>query len=193
MATERVKYEKVWTPTARICWPHLDAPWGGPRNDSEPKYCATFLIPKNVQGKDAELLKTMREKCDLVTKKTWPEKLPANLKRLFKDGDEMDLAECKGHWVFTARTKEKPGVVTRANVEVKEPEKIKELIYPGCWVRATVAIGANEFSGSKYQHALLNNLQFVRDDARFDGKAAATSEFEALETSETQEDFADSF
>lgn len=185
------EYIRVMTPPFRISFPNLTVPRPGPNGEGEPKYSIKMLFPKDMQGADKDAMQKIRDTCAFVAKNKWPEGLPKGLKKPIHDGDaESEYPEDAGCWYASARSTQKPGIVDARNIEIQDDRRIEQMIYPGCWCRATIAIGAAE-RGSKCVHFILGNIQKIRDDASFSPRKAATEEFEALEHSEAQADFAD--
>lgn len=192
------EYVKVMTPAFRISFPNISEA-KAINGQGDPKFGMKMLFPKDVNQVPQEFradynekLANMRTVCKNVAMKFWENKLPANLKKPFHDGDtESEYPEDSGHWYASARTTKKPGVVDGRNHEYKEKNAIDDLIYGGCWCRATVAIGATETGGSKCVHFVLNNIQKLKDDSPFGNRKAATEEFEQVDFSEVQDDFED--
>jgi hypothetical protein len=165
-----------------------------------------MLFPKNPKDVPEKLrslpgsIDELKKICAEVANAFWPEGLPKNLKKPFRDGDtDTEYAEDKGMHVASARTTKKPGIVDGSNREITSKEEIEERIYAGCWCRATIAIGATE-TGSKCVHFCLNNLQKLKDDTKFGNRKSAKEEFETVDgfedgaAGEAERDFsADSF
>ena len=192
MAKKKSVYVKYMTPPFRASFPALHEPKLGPDGTGKPKYSVRMMFPKEAESKDKEMLAKIRASVKDSALKYWDGKIPVNLKKPFKDGDtESDHDGDKGYMIASARTDKKPGVVDARNIPIESPEAIQEKIYPGCWCRATILVGATETGGSKCVHFILQNLQKLKDGERFDNRVAATEEFEPVEFSEEQEDFAD--
>lgn len=189
---KKSEFVKCWTPNFRVSFPALDEPKLGPDGTGEPKYSVRCLVPKNCTGKDAELLKKLREECKNSALKFWevddPAKLPKALKKPIKDGDESEYEGEHGYWVFNARTTQRPGVVD-AKCRDLSKEEIKDQVYAGCWARATVLVGSTDRAGSKCVFLILSNLQKIKDDTPFGNRRKASEEFEAVEFSEAGEEF----
>lgn len=189
MAKGKTQYVKMLTPPFRISYPFLTEPQTGPGGAGTPKFSCQMLFPKNATGKDAELLKSLRECAKHQAMQFWPEKIPVNLKKPFKDGDtESDNSSHKGYVVANARTTQKPGVVNQQN-QLLNDEQIARDIYPGCWCRASVLVGAGDNFGANYVHLILQNIQKLKDDEPFVSKKDASGDFEPVEFSPAQSEF----
>lgn len=185
-------YVKMMTPPFRLSFPNLFEPKLGPDGAGTPKYSIRMLFPKSATGKDAEMLKAIRDQCAKAAVEFWDGKVPEDLKKPLKDGDKSDKESERGHWVMNARTTTKPGVVNARCIELTTKEEIERQLYAGCWARATVLVGANAQYGSKYVHLILNNIQFLKDDEPFTGRQSASDEFQPVEYSPQGADFKDS-
>jgi hypothetical protein len=179
-------YTKFMTPKFRISYPHLIEPQLGPDGTGTPKYGLKMMFPKEGMDQEDKLLfQKLREGSKKAAIDYWGDPLPKNLKKPLKDGDaDSDREEDKGFWYASARSKDKPGVVSAQCLKIIDPDEIKNMIYPGCWCRATIAVGATEQGGSKCVHFILNNIQFVKDDTRLDGRTSADRDFEPVSFAE---------
>lgn len=163
----------------RISYPHLFTPRAGP-NGGEPKFSASFILE---EGHDLQPLQQ-------AIIKAGKEEFGGRFKEMLQKGQlKMPIRsdwESKGYpensRFFSARSKHKPGVVDRYAdadgnpVEITDPSKI----YPGCVVNVSVrAYGYQNVT--KGVGFALNNIQFVGDGERLDGRMRAADEFEPLE------------
>lgn len=191
---KKFKFEKFYTPEFRLSFPALDEPKLGPDGTGEPKYSVRMLIPKDATGKNAELMAKIREGAKQAAISFWGDKIPANVKRPIKNGDEANASgqtfeQEAGMWVMNARTNQKVGCVDEKNRLIDDPKAIREKFYAGAWARATVLIGASKKAGNPAVYLILQNIQFLRDDTPFGGRKKATDEFEPVVFDETTEDF----
>ena len=85
--------------------------------------------------------------------------------------------ECKGHWVLTASTKNKPQVVGIDNLDC---ELSPSDIYSGMYARVTINFFAYDTAGSKGVGCGLGNVLKTRDGEALAGGASAASDFEGL-------------
>lgn len=172
--------KKVRTGKFRLSYPAVFVKQAAP-GMGEPKYRATFLIPKT----DKESYEAiMALAVDTATEK-WGSKLPAKLKIALKDGDKKaDEAkaegkaheELRGHWEVRTSTSNKPGVSKRS--ETGRPvDATPEDIYGGCYCIATITAYAweNPANGCGVSFNL-NNLFKIEDGEPFGATAASPAE-----------------
>ncbi len=142
-------------------------------NDDEPKYSLTFLLPKD----DTETLERMKTaieatKTEGITSK-WNGKLPPLVKTPIHDGDgtrpngEPFGEECKGHWVFTASSKQKPEVVDVNGHEIANETDV----YSGCYGRMYIRMFPYDFSGNRGIGFSLGPVQKLKDGEPLGGVA----------------------
>jgi hypothetical protein len=170
----RLSYEHIFTPNA------LD-------DSQEPKYNATFIIPKDHQDLPAlrkALFEAGQEKYpNAFNGSAWPVGYTCALKDGDKDtaGDGTLLSEKNkeyaGCYVLKAASTRRPVVIDRKKAAVSEADGV---IYSGCYVNASLAAGAYEFGKvKKGVTCYLNGVQFVADGERFG--ADAMNDFDALD------------
>lgn len=167
------KKVKIKTPAFRASFMNVFKPRAA-FEGKEPQYSVTMLFPKTTDLTDFK-----RGVRDVIVS-TWGEdktKWPKNLRTPFKDGDEKNLQGYKGMTVVEARSKQKPGLVDQSLQEITSPDEV----YSGCWMRATVTLYSYDVQGNKGVAVGLQNLQKVKDDEAFSGKANAKDDFEELE------------
>lgn len=82
--------------------------------------------------------------------------------------------ECKGHWVITASTKNKPQVVGIDNINC---ELAPSDIYSGMYGRVTIRFFGYSNSGNKGIGCGLGNVLKTRDGEPLSGQASAASDF----------------
>ena len=85
--------------------------------------------------------------------------------------------ECKGHYVITANTKNKPQVVGIDNIEC---ELAPSDIYSGMFARVTINFFPYDKAGGKGVGCGLGNVLKTRDGEPLSGGASAASDFEGL-------------
>jgi hypothetical protein len=168
---------KVITPPFRVSFPALIKPRAFQNN--EPTYSVEMLFSK---GTDISQLKAAAA---AAAKKKWPGEVPKNLRSPFKDGNEKNYDGYKDVTVVVARSKNKPGLVDQDLNEIIEAGAI----YGGCWARASITAYAYDKAGNRGVSFGLQNLQKVKDDTAFSGRANAKDEFETIETDSAQSEF----
>ena len=179
----RLSYEHIFTPSA------LD-------DSQEPKYSATFIIPKDHADLPAlkrALFEAGAEKYPADFKPgSWPKGFTNALKDADKDtNDAGELLseknpEYAGCYVFkaSAAASRRPLTIGRKKEAITEADGI---IYSGCYVNASVAVAGYEFGKiKKGVTAYLNGVQFVADGDRFGSDAM--SDFDDLDTGNDADD-----
>lgn len=178
----------VVTPKATLSYPHLDVPQAGQKPGDKAKYSATLIFP---DGADlaplaAAVLAAAEEKYGAKAAemlRTGALKSPFR-----KDAEAKGYAP--GSVFINTRSERKPGLVyLHAGAEkstdgkllpARIPEdKVKEDLYPGCFVRAQLRAFAYDTSGNKGVSFALNNVQKLGDGERIDDRQDATQAFDA--------------
>lgn len=151
---------RVVTGKVRASYVFLDKMKVNKRSDGTQTetHSVTLLIPKP----DKATLKGMKDAQEAAITAKWGDKRPKVLKSTVHDGDgtrpsdgEEFGPECKGHYVVTVTSKNKPGIVDQ-NVK---PVLTPNFIVSGDYVRADLNCAAYEDSGSKGTSFYLNNIQ----------------------------------
>jgi len=186
---------KVLTGECRLSYAHLIQPYVSPnaKPGTEPKYSVTLLIPKNDSATKTNIDASMEAAIQAGIIKPWGGKRPPMLGTPkyqgheypkigipIYDGDGLRSTgepfgdECKGHWVLTTSSKNKPGVVGMDNVN---QELAPSDVYSGMWGRVTIRFFAYDNSGNKGVGCGLGNVLKTRDDEPLAGGASAASDF----------------
>lgn len=175
---------RVITPEGILSYPHLDAPQKA-EEGKKAKFSATIIFPA---GTDLTALKAAAAQA--VVEKYGPTKAAELLKpdSSFKKPFRTDVSEKgypEGSTFINARSDNKPGAVyNRAIPGTKTPEqipvdKVKEELYPGAKVRASVTAFTYDNNGNRGVSFALNNVQKLGDGTRLDSRVAAEDEFDA--------------
>jgi hypothetical protein len=177
------------TGKVRLSFVHLFAPYAN-QPGQEPKYSTTILVPKwdiaTKQKIDAAIAAATQEG---VTSK-WNGVRPPVVATPVHDGDGVRPSdgmpfgpECKGHWVFTASSKQAPSVVDLGiNPILNQTE-----IYSGVYARVSVRFFPYFASGKKGIGCGLGNVQKVEDGEPLGGRTSAASDFaDDLQTTQVQ-------
>ena len=148
---------KVLTGEVRLSYANLTTPRAA-QQGGEPKYSVTLLIPKSDAATKADIDAAIQAAASDALAKVWNGARPPMLKVPIYDGDGVRPSgvpfgdECKGHWVMTASTKNKPQVVGIDNINCE--------LSP-----------ADIYSG---------NVLKTRDGEPLSGQASAASDFAGL-------------
>ena len=172
---------KVLTGEARLSYCNLVTP-KAPQGAGKPKYSVTLLIPKTDVATIADINASIKAAYDEGVSKKWGGAHPQQ-KIIVHDGDGIRASglpfgdECKGHWVLTASSKNKPQVVGIDNINC---ELSPSDIYSGMHGRVTLNFFAYDTAGSKGVGCGLGNVMKTRDDEPLAGGASAASDFEGV-------------
>lgn len=145
------------------------------------KYGASLLIPKS----DRAMVDKIKAAIDAAKKlaiSKWGDAFPAKPKVTLYDGDDYQPegkpwpAECKGHYVLRATSSQQPGIVDRRCIDILDQSQV----YSGMW--ANVDVNFFPYNNSSMGISCgLNNLQKVRDDEAFGGRARAQDVFKSMD------------
>lgn len=170
---------KVVTGEARLSYSHLTKPYANQPNQ-EPKFSTTLLIPKSdiatKQKIDAAINAAIQQG---VTDK-WNGVRPPMVAIPIHDGDGTRPSdgmpfgeECKGHWVMTASSKQRPEIVD-LNLQ---PILNETEIYSGMYARVSINFFSYAVQGKKGIGCGLNNVQKLRDGEPLGGRTNASDDF----------------
>lgn len=133
---------KVLTGEVRLSYANLTTPRAA-QQGGEPKYSVTLLIPKSDAATKADIDAAIQAAANEAMAKVWNGARPPMLKVPIYDGDGVRPSgvpfgdECKGHWVMTASTKNKPQVVGIDNINCElSPADIYSGMYGAIKVRS---------------------------------------------------------
>lgn len=167
------KETKVVTGEARMSYAHLTEPYAF-EEGQEPKYSVTILIPKGDKATMARVKAAQDAAIEQGKQTKWHGKVPSNLRRAVKDGDEMDAPECQGCWVIRASSRTKPGIVdANLNPIIDAGE-----VYSGCYGRFSINFYPYSAVGNNGISAGLNNVQKTRDGESLGGFTRPEDDFD---------------
>lgn len=175
---------KCLTGEVRLSYAHLSQPYANPRQPgAEPKYTVTLLIPKTDTATFNDLTAAFNAAANEAVNKKWGGVKPPVIAPIIHDGDGVRSdgtpygEECKGHWVLTASTKQRPQVVDQSNINV---ELAPQDIYSGMYARVTLNFFGFNTAGKKGVGCGLGNVLKVRDGEPLSGGASAASDFAGI-------------
>lgn len=174
---------KVLTGEVRLSYVNLITPRAA-QQGGEPKYSVTLLIPKSDNATKMDIDNSIRAAYEEGVSKKWGGAHPQP-KVIVHDGDGLRPSglpfgdECKGHWVITASTKNKPQVVGIDNINC---ELAPQDIYSGMYARVTLNFFAYDTAGSKGVGCGLGNVMKTGDGEPLSGGASAASDFADFNT-----------
>lgn len=170
---------KVLTGEVRLSYCNLTTPRAA-QQGGEPKYSVTLLIPKTDMATKADIDAAISAAANDALAKVWNGARPPQLRVPIYDGDGVRPSgvpfgdECKGHWVMTASTKNKPQVVGMDNINC---ELAPSDIYSGMYARVTIRFFGYSNSGNKGIGCGLGNVMKTRDGEALAGSASASVDF----------------
>jgi hypothetical protein len=169
----------VITGEVRLSYAHLFKPYSS-QPDKEPKYSTTILVPKSDIATKQRIDAAINAAIADGTASKWNGVRPPIISIPVHDGDGARPsdgmpfgAECRGHWVFTASSKQQPGVVD-LNIQ---PILSQSEVYSGIYARVSIRFFAYMTNGKKGIGVGLNNVQKLRDGEPLGGGTSAASDF----------------
>lgn len=171
--------QKVLTGEVRLSYCNLLTPRPPMNGKGEPKYSVTLLIPKTDTATKADIDASIEAAAREATGKIWGGVRP-RFDSIIWDGDGVRKngmafgPECKGHWVMTASTKNKPQVVGIDNINC---ELAPQDIYSGMYARVTIRFFGFLNSGNRGVGCGLGNVMKTREGEALSGGASASSDF----------------
>ena len=175
----RFSFCNIWEPKA-------------PQGGGDPKYSITLLIPKSDTVTLGKVKAAMAEARDNFCARNGASALPQNPNNTLHDGDGMRPSgdpfgpECKGHYVITVSSKQKPVVVDNSK---PKPQPITDPaeVYSGCYGRASINFYGYATNGKKGISAGLLGIQKLHDGEHF-GTVGSADDFNDGFTDEVDDD-----
>ncbi len=170
---------KVLTGEVRLSYVHLVEPRVKKPGD-DPKYSVTLLIPKTDYATKADIDASIQAAAQDALSRVWNGAAPPTMNVPIYDGDGVRPSgepfgdECRGHWVMSASTINKPQVVGVQNIAQELPPRE---IYSGMYARVTIRFFGYSNSGNKGIGCGLGNVMKTRDGDSLSGSASAASDF----------------
>lgn len=174
---------RVVTDKARLSYVHLFTPYAN-ANGGEAKYSATILVPKSDTDTKARIDAAIQAAIANGVSSKWNGVKPPQPSLPIYDGDGVRAsgepfgAECKGHWVFTASSKQAPQIVDAA----LNPIIDQTAIYSGVYARVSLNFFAYAANGKKGIGCGLGNVQKLADGEPLGGRTSAADDFGSFGT-----------
>lgn len=173
------KITRVVTDKVRLSYVHLFQPYTY-QQGQDPKYSCTVLVPKTDTDTKARIDAAIEAAKQEGASSKWGGQIPPVVPVPVYDGDGVRPSdgqpfgdECKGHWVFTASSKQAPQVVDQAiNPIIDQSE-----VYSGMYARVSVNFFAYNSTGKKGIGCGLNNVQKITDGEPLGGRTTAAEDF----------------
>lgn len=169
----------VTTGEVRLSYVNLFQPRAN-QQGQEPKYSVTVLLPKSDTATYQRIQAAIQAAYEKGVQGAWNGARPP-LKHVIHDGDGVRPSgepfgpECKGHWVFTASSKQKPELVD-ANLN---PIIDQTKVYSGVYGRVNINFYPYNNSGNRGVAAGLGPVQILRDGEPLGGRVTAADAFGA--------------
>lgn len=169
----------VTTKTVRLSFAHLFKPYAAQPGQEE-KYSTTILLPKSDTDTKARIDAAIEAAKQKGANGSWNGVIPPVCPDPIWDGDGVKQdgtpfgAECKGHWVFTARSKADypPEVVDQnSNPVINHSE-----VYSGCYALVNVEFYPYNFQGKKGVGCSLGPVKKVKDGEPLAGTAPSAAQ-----------------
>lgn len=146
-----------------------------PQGEGDPKYSVTLLIPKSDTATLGKIEDAIAEARELFCKRNGANALPAKPNHTLHDGDGMRDngepygPECKGCYVITVSSKQKPVIVDNFRNAITDPGEV----YSGCYGRAAINFYGYNSKGKKGVSAGLLSIQKLHDGEPFGAMGSA--------------------
>lgn len=156
-----------------------------PQGGGDPKYSITLLIPKTDAATKQAIDTAIQQVINDSISTTFGGVRPPASNLPIHDGDGLRPssgapfgAECKGHWVMTASSKQRPEVVD----DRVQPILDRSQICSGDYGRVSLRFYAYNKAGRKGIGCGLGNVQKLADGEPLDGRTSATDDFGATKS-----------
>ncbi len=147
-------------------------------NGGNPKYSVTLLIPKSDTATLNKIKEAMAEARENFCKRNGATALPQKPNHTLHDGDGVRDSgdpygpECKGCYVITVSSKQKPVIVDSFRNPITDPGEV----YSGCYGRAAINFYGYNANGKKGISAGLLSIQKLHDGDPF-GTVGSADDF----------------
>lgn len=150
-----------------------------PQGGGDPKYSVTLLIPKSDTATLGKIKQAMDAARENYVSRNGVNSLPAKPNHTLHDGDGVRDSgdpygeECKGCYVITVSSKQKPVIVDAFRNEITDPGEV----YSGCYGRASINFYGYNSNGKKGISAGLLSIQKLSDGEPF-GTVGSANDFD---------------
>lgn len=181
---------KVVTGKVRFSFCHIFEPQE-PQGGGDPKYSVTLLIPKSDKVTVDKIKTAMQDARDNFCARKGANALPEKFNHTLHDGDGQRPSgedfgpECKGCWVITVSSRQKPVIVDVFRNVVTDPSEV----YSGCYGRASINFFGYNQSGKKGVSAGLLSIQKLSDGEPFGTVGSADDFNDGYTDPEADDDF----
>lgn len=169
---------KVVTGKVRFSFCHIFEPQA-PQGGGDPKYSVTLLIPKADTATLGKIREAMAEARENFCQRNGAGALPQKPVHTLHDGDGVRDSgdpygpECRGCYVITVSSKQKPIIVDSFRNAITDPGEV----YSGCYGRAAINFYGYNSNGKKGISAGLLSVQKLHDGEPF-GTVGSADDFD---------------
>ena len=175
---------RVLTGECRLSYVNLVQPRANNNDPSaKPKYSVTLLIPKTDTAVYQNILSSIEAAAADAQGKLWNGVRPPVMPIPIHDGDGVRDngtpygPECKGCWVITASSNNKPQVIHQSDINT---ELAPQDIYSGMYARVTINFFGYNRAGKRGIGCGLGNVMKTRDGEPLAGGASAAADFAGI-------------
>lgn len=168
---------RVTTGKCRLSYAHLFEP-SSIEEGGDKKYSVSLIIPKSDTATLDKVRAAIKAAAELGKVKLGG-KIPTNLKTPLRDGD-VDRSEDPAYadsYFINCSSKSKPVILDRYKAVIED----KDVVYSGCYGRASINFFAFNTSGNKGIAAGLNGLQKLEDGEPLGGRGNVANDFDDLD------------
>lgn len=182
---------KVVTGKVRFSYCNIFEP-REPQGGGDPKYSVTLLIPKSDTATLNKIKLAIADAREAFCSRNGANALPARPNHTLHDGDGMRDSgeefgsECKGCYVITVSSRQKPIVVDNMRNAITDPLEV----YSGCYGRAAINFFGYSNNGKKGISAGLLSIQKLHDGEALGGSRGSADDFDdGYRDAEADDDF----
>mgnify|MGYP003608462415 CR=1 FL=1 len=163
--SNNVDSRRVVTGRVRLSYVHLLKPRASQQPGSTPKYSVTLLIPKSDVATKQRIDAAIQAAIHEAIQSKWGGVRPPQPPIPIHDGDsirangEAFSPECKGHWVMTASSEQRPQIVDLNLIDIINPTEI----YSGMYAHVSINFFGYFSNGKRGIGCGLGNVQKVAD------------------------------
>ncbi len=179
MSNQQANPTAVTTGQVRLSYVHLFKPYAN-KPGQEPKFSTTILLPKSDIATKQRIDAAINAAIQAGVSSKWNGVRPPQIAIPIHDGDGVRPsdgmpfgAECKGHWVFTASSKQQQAVVDMS----VSPILSQSEIYSGIYARVNVNFFPFVNTGKKGIGCGLGPIQKLADGEPLGGGISAEAAF----------------
>jgi hypothetical protein len=178
MSNQPADPKRVTTGKVRLSYVHLNKP--RPAQDGgTPKYSVTLLIPKSDMATRQAIDAAINAAVQDGIQNRWNGVRPPQIPLPIHDGDGPRVngdpfgEECRGQWVMTASSEQKPEIVDAFMNPIISPTEI----YSGMYGRVSIRLYAYNKAGKRGIACGLGNVQKLEDGEPLAGHTSAATDF----------------